>query len=380
MKRFFFSCFILAASCSAWAQQQVTIQGKVPASLDQQYIYLSKSGTGTLLDSAQIQRGTFKITRAQEDTVLAVLRLSVKNGARYRNGSRELYLSPGDRITVTVNREDTTNLLKGAVVKGSRFTAQLDELTASLATVTKSIDSMRELNMRSMEQKNFDTTGYYVRNKAFKELFAEDKKIRENYIAAHPDYYVSLITFSVMQGRRVLDVPAAQQVFDKFPAALRTSAPGQKMAALLKASATVSLQQIAPDFTCTTPTGTQLKLSDLRGKYLLLDFWASWCGPCRAENPNVVKAFQRFKDKNFDILGVSLDREGDHNKWTAAIEKDALTWHHVSDLKWWKSDIAKLYLISSIPQNFLLDPNGRIIAVNLRGEALEQELEKVLGK
>lgn len=138
----------------------------------------------------------------------------------------------------------------------------------------------------------------------------------------------------------------------------------------------VKVGDVAPDFTLPDQTGKTVSLSSFRGKYLLVDFWASWCRPCRMENPNVVQAYQQFKDKNFAILGVSLDKQKD--AWQKAIKDDGLIWSHVSDLKFWESAVVSLYGIQGIPTNFLLDPQGKIVATNLRGEGLTAKLKEVL--
>jgi thiol-disulfide isomerase/thioredoxin len=139
----------------------------------------------------------------------------------------------------------------------------------------------------------------------------------------------------------------------------------------------VRLGATAPDIVMASPDGKDLKLSSLRGKIVLIDFWASWCGPCRRENPNVVRLYEKFKSKGFDIFSVSLDQTKE--KWLAAIEQDKLSWpNHVSDLKGWQSAAGKLYGVTSIPQTVLVDRDGKIIAKNLRGEALERKLEQLL--
>ena len=135
---------------------------------------------------------------------------------------------------------------------------------------------------------------------------------------------------------------------------------------------------LAPDFVQNDPDGKQVNLSDFKGKYLLVDFWASWCGPCRKENPHVLKLYNKYHDMGFDVLGVSLDKKMD--PWLKAIEKDKLVWNHVSDLKGWGNEVAGMYGVKSIPHTVLLDKEGRIIARNLRSNTLAVELKKIFGK
>ena len=173
------------------------------------------------------------------------------------------------------------------------------------------------------------------------------------------------------------DYAVVAPLYESFSKGLKNTKAGKEYGEVLSKLKATGVGAIAPDFTQNDTLGNPLKLSSLRGNYVLVDFWASWCGPCRAENPNIVKAYAKYRQKGFEILGVSLDAEKDKDKWLKAIQKDGLTWPQVSELKGWGAEVAQVYVIKAIPQNFLLDPSGKIIAKNLRGEALEKKLAEL---
>ncbi len=151
----------------------------------------------------------------------------------------------------------------------------------------------------------------------------------------------------------------------------------QKKAMEAQMKTSVEDGQVAPDLTMATPDGGEMSISDLRGQYVLIDFWASWCKPCRQENPNVVRMYNKYKDEGFEILGVSLDK--DRDKWLQAIEQDGLIWEHMSDLKRWESESVQSFGFQGIPYTVLLDPEGKIVAQHLRGQPLEAKLQEIFG-
>jgi peroxiredoxin len=169
-----------------------------------------------------------------------------------------------------------------------------------------------------------------------------------------------------------------EQLFGTLTPEIQSSPIGKYVAQQIEEGKRNPMGKTLADFQQEDPDGKMVSLSSFRGKYVLVDFWASWCGPCRQENPNVVNAFNKYKNKNFTVLGISLDKT--KQPWLDAIAKDGLNWTQLSDLKGWSNAVAQQFQIQSIPQNFLIDPNGVVIGKNLRGEALESKLESLLNK
>lgn len=195
------------------------------------------------------------------------------------------------------------------------------------------------------------------------------------FIKLHPNSFTALYLLNNM----ITVVPAdkAQLYYSELTKTYKTTSYAVNIEKSIEAKNITAIGKIAPDFEQPDTLGKMVKLSDFRGQYVLVDFWASWCIPCREENPNVVKAYNSFHEKGFTVLSVSLDQPGKKEAWLNAIHHDQLIWTQVSDLKFWNNAVAKLYGIQAIPQNFLLDKDGRIIAVNIKGNDLQNKLSEL---
>ncbi|WP_235998307.1 TlpA disulfide reductase family protein [Hymenobacter sp. BT559] len=326
-----------------------------------------------VVDSAVVKRGAFQFQGTLAAPVAAYLTLS--HGGTTLAKSHDmapLYLEPGT-LKLTTPDSASKVAIKGSALNTSaaQLQAQLKPLSAQYQALLRQYSAGRAANLGTAELDKIE-----ARADANEEA---QREIKYAYLTAHPDDPYNLFLLPQAVGY----APEAKNYATRFATLsprLRATPQGQRIAEKIKLLERVAIGATAPDFTQNTPDGKPLTLSSLRGQYVLVDFWASWCGPCRQENPNVVKAYTAYKDKGFTVLGVSLDRENGREAWLKAIEKDGLAWHQVSDLKFWQNDVAKEYGVQAIPQNFLLDPSGKIVAVNLRGDKLQTTLSQLLNQ
>lgn len=206
-------------------------------------------------------------------------------------------------------------------------------------------------------------------------MHAKAMTLIQDFVSRNPGQYITPL--AVIRYNQIADdVLKTEVLYNLLEPQIKATAMGQYIAQQIAEGKVNGNGTILPDFSQPDTSGISVSLSSLRGNYVLVDFWASWCGPCRLENPNLVAAFKKYQSKKFTVLGVSLDKAKE--AWMDAIHMDGLTWTHISDLQGWQNSVAQKFQIFNIPQNFLIDPDGKVIGKNLRGPALERKLERVL--
>lgn len=357
------------------AQDDFTVTAKIGTLNTPAKAYLSyRAAGGSVLDSADVANGEFKFHGSIPGPSRAMVLLAHEGGdiRELENPDRvEIYLEKG------VIRIDAKDSLANAAVKGGEVNKDFATYQEKLTVPAAKMEGLMARYMAASDEQKQDPSfmmGLQAEATAIQE---EQKTIDFEYIQGYPKSIVSLDLLQPYIGMESEEV--VESAFNGLSATLKESEKGKAISEQIESIKRVDIGAVAPEFSQPDTAGNEIALSSLRGKYVLVDFWASWCGPCRQENPNVVEAYHKFKDKNFTVFGVSLDRPGAKDAWLKAIYDDGLQdWPHVSELKWWSSDVVEQYAIRGIPANFLLDPEGKIIAKNLREEELHTVLEEML--
>jgi len=366
-------------------ENSFVIKGKL-TNTKKDSIYLEKLTIKEMagIDSAVVsEEGEFHFKVKPKEIGFYILKLK-------KNNFLTLLINKGETVEIIA---DAKQLQKTYIVSGSKGSEQIKELNDHLQANYTKVDSLSRIYNDSKESPDILKIKASL-DSTYKEIFFDQKNFLKNFIDKNTGSLACLIAIYQQFGREPLFNVSNKTdfaYFEKLDKALITAYPDNQHSQDLHKRVTeikrmeaekqsaenkLAVESEAPDFKLKTPDGKLVSLSSLKGKFVLIDFWASWCAPCRQENPNMVKLYKEYKDKDFTILGVSLDKDKD--SWINAIKTDKLIWTQISDLKYWDSPVVKLYNVQSIPYSILIDEEGKIIAKGLRGEELAKKIKEVV--
>lgn len=371
-KLMFGSALLLVFSSALYSCASKPMPGEISGNIKnfkEGYVYFDEVTVAATTPKDSVKpdsKGNFKFKFTSTEPTFFRLRLTSSNYVL-------LLLDKNDEVTFSC---DANNLMGTAQVKGSVESSKLFEATSLMQSNAQKLDSLNNVFTQNQENPAIDSIKFALQQ-VYEKLMDEEKEYVKKFIDKNS---------SSLAGLAIIDkLPPEEYIeyYEKLDAGLTKALPENSYTKMFHSRVSelnrISIGSEAPEITLNTPDGKTIALSSLRGKVVLIDFWASWCRPCRAENPNVVKMYNTYKDKGFDIYSVSLDKEKD--AWVKAIADDNLSWpSHVSDLGFWQSSVVKLYNISGIPFTCLLDKEGKVAAKGLRGDELEAKVKELLAK
>lgn len=365
----FIICFVSSVS---FGQEEFKISGALKGCADGKVFILKPTGNEwDTLAVSEMKNGIFELRGKQEGISMVSLVITGEGEKRFMLEKGQFAVH-GEKGNINVEGGDAQKLY-------NRFQEISSVMNQKEEALTKKYYAAKENKNEKMMEQLLDEL-----DQLLSVWHMEENELIED----HPDSYVSAFVvysamsmmnfenFMLVSLKKHLNYELLREKFLLLGEQGKKTEYGKIVADYVAEQERVAIGALAPDFEITTPEGEQVSLYSLKGKVKLIDFWASWCGPCRQENPNVVKIYNRFRGKGLEILGISLD--SDKDEWMEAIRKDGLIWKHGSDLKGWESSVAQLYKVRSVPSTILLDGDNRIVAKNLRGEELEKKIEELL--
>ena len=364
-------------SCNKAGKNEYIVSGTIKGVDNGKTVILEKQdelGQLVPVDTVKVQDGKFTFKGASTEPEMHLIQVEALQG------KVAFILENGD-IDITVNK-DSINLSK---ISGTYNNEELSSFKEAGMKIQKKMMKFQQDNMAKMneaQQKN-DTVVVNSLRKEYDTFQKEYNTQSETYLASHPKAFISALIIDGMFGQMVPDIAKIRKFYMGLDQSVKDTKPGKslkakldKLAAPVANATSTEIGSIAPDFKGPNQEGKIISLKESLGKVTIIDFWASWCGPCRTENPNVVALYNELHSKGLNIIGVSLDK--DDNKWKEAIVKDKLTWNHISNLKFWQDPIAIAYDVKAIPATFILDSTGKIVAKDLRGDALKAKVLELL--
>lgn len=347
------------------------LSGTISGVEDGKKVYISERDESTrslkTIDTAVIKDGKFEIDLEDQDLPsLSFLRFEGLSG-------NVVYISENEKINFEIDKDS----LRNAQITGGKENKALMEYLDHLKELNRKMVSM-QTEMREAAVAR-DTVKLNSLRSTQTELRDNDKNFKKELFSRNKDSYVSIMLLTDMLNMRTHTSAEVREMYSQVSDRLKETPLAKSLKETLDNSLAAEVGSKAPLFKAPTPEGEELTLEENLGKVTVVDFWAAWCKPCRIENPNLVRTYNKYKDQGLNIISVSLDRPGQKDRWLQAIEDDNLEqWSHVSNLKFWDEPVAKKYRVRSIPATFILDEDGIIVAKNLRGDALDNKIGELL--
>ncbi len=347
------------------------LSGNIEGMDDGKKVYISEmvenSNTPNVIDTTEIKDGKFEIDLEDKDLPkLSFLRFEGVNG-------NVVYISENQKIHFDIDKDS----LRNTKVSGGKENKALYEYLAHLNELNRKMVKMQQEMRQAMMKK--DTAKLQSFQETQAELRDNDKLFKEELFGRNQDSFVGALLLSDMMSMKTHSPAEVREMYDQLSDRIKSTVFAKSLKENIERFSAGEVGSKAPSFSGPNPEGEEISLEENLGKVTIVDFWAAWCKPCRIENPNLVKTYNKYKDQGLEVISVSLDRPGQKDKWLQAIEEDNLgQWKHVSHLQFWQEPIARKYGITAIPATFILDEKGVIVAKNLRGEQLSDKIGELI--